>query len=260
VTTTPRPIKLIKDLIANPTTVDIQRSTWDNIANLAPTYIREVIMPMQGTRLGRQEIGGEILDDNPGALWKRQMIEDGRRTFAPEMIWITVGVDPEATSTESSNQTGIIVAGMSADYEFWVLDDVSLRASPAGWGSQVVSAYNRHKADLVVAETNQGGEMVEHVIHTVDLHVPYRGVHASRGKQTRAQPIAALYEQGKVHHVGAFPELEDELCQWEPGEISPDRLDALVWAMTDLYERAGLRDLPPEGIYVYDNRVDISPI
>lgn len=260
VTTTPRPISLLKKLIASPTTIDIRRPTWDNIDNLSPTYMREVIEPYRGTRLGRQEIEGELLDDNPGALWKRSYIEDARVTHAPpELAWISVGVDPAVTNTEESNQTGIIVVGLGADNHFYVLDDLTLRASPHGWGAQAVAAYHRHKADLIVAEVNQGGDMVEHVIQTVDAAVPYRAVRASRGKHVRAQPIAALYEQGKVHHVGTFPELEDQMCQWEPGDESPDRLDGLVWGLTDLNERVHLPDLPSEGIYVYDEPVNISP-
>jgi len=236
ITTTPRPIQLIKDLIANPATVDVRRPTWDNAANLSPVYMREVIEPLRGTRLGRQEIEGEILDDNPGALWKRSRIEQLRVTRAPELIRIVVAIDPAATGKATSDEHGIIVVGLGVDDEIYVLDDCSLRGTPNMWGTQAVAAYRKHMADRIVAEVNQGGDMVEHVIRTVDHSVSYKAVHASRGKQIRAEPVAAVYEQGKAHHVGAFPELEDQLCEWEPGDASPDRLDALVWGVTDLMD------------------------
>jgi phage terminase large subunit-like protein len=234
ITTTPRPIPLIKRLMKSPTTRDIQRPTDDNVENLSPTYIREVIDPMRGTRLGRQEIEAQILEDTPGALWKLAAIDSLRVSKAPDLSRIIVAVDPEITSGEQSAETGIIVAGIAANGHGYVLEDASLRDTPHGWGSRAVLKYHAHKADRVVAETNQGGEMVKMTIATVDPTVAYKGVHASRSKQARAEPVAALYEQGKVHHVGAFPELEDQLTSWVPGGKSPDRLDALVWAFTEL--------------------------
>jgi len=234
VTTTPRPIPLIKKLVASPTTVDVRRPTWDNAANLSPVYIREVIEPYRGTRLGRQELEGEILDDNPAALWKRSVIEEFRVTQAPDLVRIVVAIDPAATSKGTSDENGIIVAGLGVDGHGYTLADRSLRGTPLEWAREAIAAYHTHRADRVIGEQNNGGEMVETIIRTVDANVSYTSVYASRGKATRAEPVAALYEQGRVHHVGAFPELEDEMCQWTPGDSSPDRMDALVWAYTEL--------------------------
>lgn len=235
VTTTPRPTKQIKDLIADPTCRVTRGSTYENRANLAPAFFSQIVRRYEGTRLGRQELLAEILDDNPGALWRRPDIDDHKIATLPgELRRIVVAVDPAVTSNEDSDETGIIVAGVGHDGRGYVLDDMSLRGTPHQWGTQAVAAYSKYKADRLVAENNNGGEMVEHTVRTVDPNVSYKGVHASRGKVIRAEPIAALYEQGRVHHVGSFPELEDQLCQWEPGMASPDRLDALVWALSEL--------------------------
>ncbi len=234
VTTTPRPTKIVKALIADPRNVITKGTTYENRQNLAEGYYSYVITRYEGTRLGRQELNAEILEDNPDALWQQDTIEKTRVLRTPLLKRVVVAVDPEATSTEESAETGIIVAGIGPDGHGYVLDDCSLRDTPHRWATAAVTAYHKHKADRIVAETNQGGEMVENTIRTVDKFVSYKGVHASRGKQTRAEPIAALYEQGMVHHVGCFPELEDQLCQWTPGDKSPDRLDALVWALTEL--------------------------
>ncbi len=250
VTTTPRPIPLIKRLMAASTTVDVQRSSYDNLANLAPTFVREVLDKYAGTRLGRQEIEGAILDDAPGALWKRGEIEAARVVKAPELERVVVAVDPNATA--GGDEAGVIVAGrrMAADkrMQLYVLEDATVRGSPLTWASAAVTAYYKFRADRIVAETNNGGEMVEATIRQVDAGVAYKGVHASRGKATRAEPVAAFYEQGRGHHVGMFAQLEDELCQWVPGEgqASPNRLDALVWAATELMLEGG-----PQGAYVY---------
>lgn len=240
VTTTPRPTPLIKRLIRHSKTVDVQRPTDDNIANLSPTFIREVVEPMRGTRLGRQELEGAILDDTPGALWKRGTaeepgtIEGNRVREMPPLVRLVVAVDPAASTSDGAAETGIIVAGVGGDRQGYVLDDRSLKGSPNEWASEAVTAYYRNKADRIVAEANQGGDMVIATISTADARVPTKKLWASRGKQTRAEPVAALYEQGKVHHVGSFPELEDQMCTWVPGEDSPDRMDALVWALTEL--------------------------
>jgi predicted phage terminase large subunit-like protein len=175
-----------------------------------------------------------FLADAEGALWQRENITTHRVVEAPEMVRVVVGVDPAATSKATSDETGIIVAGLGIDQRYYILDDASLRASPDGWGTAAVAAYHRYQADRIVAETNNGGEMVEHVIRTVDKSVPYKGVHASRGKQTRAEPIAALYEQGRVSHVGHHSQLENQMCTWVPGMPSPDRIDSMVWALTEL--------------------------
>ena len=234
ITGTPKPVRLIRDLLKNPRCVVTRGSTYENIANLAPTFKEQVLARYEGTRLGRQELYAEILEDAEGALWQRALLEQGRVTQAPDMARIVVAIDPAISSNSDSNETGIIVAGQGIDGAGYVLDDLTLRASPDGWARQAVVAYNKYKADRIVYESNQGGEMVEHTLRTVDSSLPLKAVHASRGKATRAEPIAALYEQGRVHHVGLFAELEDQLCGWVPGDTSPDRLDAMVWALTEL--------------------------
>jgi phage terminase large subunit-like protein len=236
VTTTPRPIKIVRDLIADKRNHVTRGTTYDNRANLSPGFFQYVIKRYEGTRLGRQELNAEILDDVPGALWKRSLIEQTRVRQHPDLVRIVVAIDPAATSTEESDQTGIVVAGKDADGHGYVLADLSLQGTPAEWAKAAILAYRTHKADRIIGEVNNGGEMVEHTLRTVDVSIPYTAVHASRGKQTRAEPISALYEQGMVHHVGAFPELEDQMCTWLPGEKSPDRMDALVWAFTELIE------------------------
>ena len=179
----------------------------------------------------RQEILAEDVDEAPGALWTRDAIEAARVLLAPDCELVTVGVDPSATST--GDEAGIVTAGRSGN-QFFMLADDSVQGSPETWARAAVTAYHRHKADCIVAESNNGGEMVASVIRQVDSNVPVRLVYASRGKQTRAQPVAVIYEQGRGHHVGSFPALEDELCLWVPGDPSPNRLDALVWAGTYL--------------------------
>lgn len=240
ITTTPRPIPLVKGLVARAgrDVVLTRRSTYDNRDNLAPAFFDQIIARYENTRLGRQELLAELLEDTPGALWQRDLIERLRLAKAPELARVVVGVDPAITSGEDSDETGIVGAGLGADGHGYVLDDASLRGSPSQWATAAVAMYHRLKADRIVAEANQGGEMVEHTIHTVDPHVPVTLVHASRGKYTRAEPVAALYEQGRVHHVGCYPALEDEFCGWTPGDASPNHLDAAVWALTDLLVRA----------------------
>lgn len=240
VTTTPKPTKLIKSLAQDPRNHVTRGTTYENRANLAPGFYDYVITRYEGTRLGRQELNAEILDDNPLALWKRADIDRLRVREAPEMARVVVAIDPSATGRESSDEAGIVVAGLGGDGHGYVLADGSLRASPHAWASVAVRLYHQYRADCIVAETNNGGEMVELTLRTVDPHVPYRGVYASRGKRTRAEPVAALYEQGRAHHVGNFAALEDEMCDWVPGDPSPNRMDALVWALTALmlHERA----------------------
>ncbi len=181
----------------------------------------------------RMEILAEDVDEAPGALWTRQIIEDGRTLQHPDFERCVVAVDPSATST--GDEAGVITAG-SVGKDYYVVEDNSLQSAPVEWARAAVAAYHRHRADRIVAESNNGGEMVAQTIKTVDPSVPVRLVHASRGKQTRAEPVSAVYEQGRGHHVGSFPALEDELCLWMPGMSSPNRLDALVWAMTDLMQ------------------------
>lgn len=254
VTTTPRPIKIIRDLIADTRNIVTRGTTYDNRSNLAPGFFDYVITKYEGTRLGRQELNAELLDDVPGALWQRNQIEALRVMQHPELIRIVVGVDPEATSGEDSAETGIIVAGLGADGYGYILADSSVRDTPGGWARAAVTAYHLYQADRIIGEVNNGGEMVGYTIMTIDPRVAYKAVHASRGKQARAEPVASLYEQGRIKHVGAFPELEDQMCSWTPGDTSPDRLDALVWALTELFLEADEQD----GYQVHDDRVEIS--
>jgi predicted phage terminase large subunit-like protein len=233
VTTTPRPTKLIRDLIAAPTTATTTGSTYDNLVNLAPAFAEQIIRKYEGTRLGRQELLAELLTDVPGALWTWAMLEN--RQPAPDLTRVVVAIDPAVTSGEDSDETGIIVCGLGVDGRAYVVADRSCRLSPDGWASRAVAAFDEFKADSIIAETNNGGDLVEQTIRTVRRTIPYKKVHASRGKQTRAQPVAALYEQGRVSHCEVFPELEDQLTTWTPESgKSPDRLDALVWALTDV--------------------------
>ena len=238
VTSTPRPIKIVKELMADPTTLITRGTTYDNRANLAKAFINKIITKYEGTRLGRQELNAEILDDNPGALWNHAQIDKDRVSKVPEMSRVVVGVDPAVTSNEDSDLTGIVAAGRDKQNppHFYILEDASLIDTPMGWATRAVKSYKTNEADRVVAEVNNGGDMVEAIVRVVDPNVSYIGVHATRGKTIRAEPIAALYEQGRVHHVGTFGALEDQMCDWDPltSKKSPDRMDALVWALTEL--------------------------
>jgi phage terminase large subunit-like protein len=225
---------LVKSLMADGAVHKTLLKTSDNAANLDPRLLAELYAKYGGTTLGRQELEGEILDDVPGALWHRGLIEMLRVSVTPELTRIVVAIDPSATSTESADEAGVVVAGVDALGEGYILDDLSARTSPSLWAAAAVSAYHTRKADRIVAETNNGGEMVEALLRVIAPSVSYKAVTATHGKTTRAEPIAALYEQGRVHHVGAFESLEDQMCSWVPGEKSPDRMDALVWALTDL--------------------------
>lgn len=209
--------------------------TRDNLANLSPEAVAELEAAYGGTRRGRQELDGEFLTDVPGALWSLAMIDAGRVDRAPDLVRVVVAVDPAVTSGDDSDETGIVAAGVDHAGDVYVLADRSCRLSPDGWARRVVDLFDEHAADRVVAEVNNGGDLVELTLRTVDREVPYRKVHATRGKRLRAEPVAALYEQGRVHHVGVMGELEDQLVSWTPeSATSPDRMDALVWAVTDL--------------------------
>lgn len=239
VTTTPRPTKLIKEMLKRDDVVVTRGSTFDNKKNLAPAFLKAIEEKYKGTRLGRQELYAEILDDNPGALWTRDLIDETRVTSYPPLSRIVVAIDPASTSTEDSDETGIIVAGIAMVNNIihgYVLEDVSMKGTPDQWAKKAVGMYKYWNADRIIGEANNGGDMIEALIRTVDAEASYKKVHASRGKQTRAEPISALYEQKRVHHVGMFPELEDQLCEWDPviSTDSPDRLDADVWALTEL--------------------------
>lgn len=256
ITTTPKPIPLVRELLKDRTTHVTRGSTYDNRGNLAPAFFSEIIRKYEGTRLGRQELLAEILDDVPGALWTRAMIDAARRDEYPDLWRVVVAVDPAVTSGADSDETGIVVAGAGVDDHGYVLADLSCKLSPEGWARRAVDAFWRYNADCIVAESNNGGEMVRSVIHTVDQRVPVELVHASRGKIVRAEPVASMYEQGRGHHVGSFPTLEDQMCSYAPGMFdgSPDHMDALVWAFTKLF-----LDGPQPMLVTYEDRVQISP-
>ena len=234
IATTPKPIKTLKEIISQPDTIITKGSTYENRSNLAEKFFATVVRKYEGTRLGRQELHAEILDDNPSALWHSDIIEKYRVDKAPELVRIIVAIDPATTDDENSDEAGIVVAGVDMRGHGYILEDVSLKASPDKWAQKAVYVYNKWEADRIIGEANNGGDMIEIIIRQHEKHVAYSKVWASRGKYIRAEPVAALYEQGKVHHVEMYPELEDELCDWEPGDKSPNRLDALVWAITDL--------------------------
>lgn len=231
-TTTPKRRPLLKELLAEATTVVTKGRTAE--AYGLPEARRAALNDRYGgTSMGRQELDAEIIEDTPGALWRRAMIDMARAQPGIAYSRIVVAIDPSSTSTESADEAGIVVCGLNQGHGY-VLEDASLRGSPNRWAEVAVAAYERHKADRIVAEVNNGGEMVEQVLRGVGYKGAYTPVTASRGKVTRAEPISALYEQGKVHHVGTFPLLEDQMCSWMPGEKSPDRMDALVWGLSHL--------------------------
>ena len=236
-TTTPKPIKVLREIVANPDTIVTRGSTYDNRENLAPSFFTQIVRRYEGTRLGRQELNAEILDDVQGALWTRDLIETTRRDkgAVPAMKRIVVAIDPAVSVGEDSDNTGIIVAGLGVDDHGYVLGDDSGKYLPIEWARRAVALYRQHGADRMVAEANQGGDMVEATIRMVDQNASFKAVHASRGKITRAEPIAALAEQNRIHLAGSYPELEDELCTFAAGSPdSPDRMDAMVWAFTEL--------------------------
>jgi phage terminase large subunit-like protein len=251
VTTTPRPIKLIKDLVTREDVRLVVGSTFENEANLAPPFLEAIRRRYEGTRLGRQELSAELLMDVQGALWTRDMLDRANGAWKlPDMKRVVVAVDPSGTRgmEDGGDSIGIVVAGLGSDGLGYVLADRTCKLSPDGWGSAAVNAYREFKCDRVIAEKNFGGAMVEHVIRTVDPNVSYREVTASRGKIQRAEPIAALYEQNRVRHVGSFVELEDQMAAMTgngySGDGSPDRCDALVWALSELMV-SGAQQTPP---------------
>ena len=252
VTTTPRPIKLIRELLADPNVVTTRGRTAENKRYLAPAFLEQIVRRYQGTRLGRQELDAEILDDMPGALWQRGIIEAARIGAARELARVVVAIDPAVASGEAADETGIVVAGRDADGHGFVLADASGRYGPAEWARIAIAAHAVHHADRIVGEVNNGGDMVEATLRMIDPNVPYRAVRASRSKVARAEPVAALYEQGRIHHIGAFPQLEDQMCAFtadfdrSAAGYSPDRVDALVWALTDLFVE------PPAGESIFE--------
>jgi len=244
VTTTPKPTKLIRQILKEPTTVITTGSTFDNSANLAGTYLKAVRDQYEGTRLGRQELYAEVLEEAEGALWTTEMLESAsvKQEDVPDLTRIVVALDPAVTANAESDMTGIMVAGIDVNGIAYVLGDYTDKLLPQAWAAKAIKLYHEYEADRIVAEVNQGGDMVKTTIHGEDETVPYRAVRASRGKYARAEPVSALYERGLVKHVVNPPhgnnlnELETQMRTWEPlGSIgSPDRLDALVWAITDL--------------------------
>ena len=236
VTTTPRPTPLIRQLVRDNGTKLVTGSTFENAANLAPPALARLKEKYEGTRLGRQELYAEILDDTEGALWKRSWLDDSRLNKHPDLVRIVVAIDPATTKTETSDECGMIIAGKDARGHVYILDDLTAKMTPNETAVAAINAYKLWPCDRIVAEANNGGDWIELGLRQLDPNIAYSKLHASRGKQARAEPVAALYEQHRVHHVGVFAAAEDELCTWEPntGMASPNRLDAIVWAVTEL--------------------------
>jgi phage terminase large subunit-like protein len=244
------PIKVIRDLVKDPNCIVTTGSTMENAKNLAPSFLEAILRKYQGTRLGRQEILAEILEDIAGAVFQRAWIDSGRRSASdlgigksavrPEhMERMCVAIDPAMTTGEDSNETGIVVAGRDHNRHGYVFDDASGRMAPSEWVNTAVRLYNLWECDYIVAEVNNGGAMIANAIHQVDGNIRVKEVVATRGKIVRAEPVGMIYEQGRGHHIGSFPEMEDQMCRFTPDFIrkpddSPDRMDALVWAFTDL--------------------------
>ena len=235
ITTTPRPTELIKELAVRSDTKVIKGNTFENMDNLAPSAIKMLKERYEGTRLGRQELYAEILEDVEGALFHSTNIEESRIEVTPDMQRIVVSCDPAVTNNAQSDETGIIVAGRGVDNHFYILEDKSGVFSPDVWIKRAIELYYKFDADRIVCEVNNGGDLIEKLLRVQDCNVPYSSVRATRGKMLRAEPISALYEQGKVHHVGYFKELEEQMCSYTPDTVkSPDRLDALVWGISSL--------------------------
>jgi phage terminase large subunit-like protein len=270
-TTTPKAVALIRDLVGrhDGSVVIVRGSTWDNADNLAPSALAELRTRYEGTRIGRQELEGELLEDVPGALWTLELFEDreikgadgqverslaGRAEITPELRRLVVGVDPTGADTGNQDECGIVVAGKGVDGHGYVLADRTCTASPAEWARRAVAAYREFGADKIVAEGNFGAQMVVDTIKTADKSVPVEIVTASRSKRQRAEPVAALYEQGRIHHVGQLAKLEDELISWTPESgWSPGRMDALVWAISWLNLAGGQLDT------LWQRELDASP-
>lgn len=241
ITTTPKPLKILKDLLVRDDVFVTKGNTFENAENLAESALDMMKARYEGTALGRQELYAEILDDVEGALWTQELIERARiNDEERELQQIIVAIDPAVTTGEDSDETGIVVVGKDFNNEYYVLEDLSGRHTADTWCRIAVRAFYDWEADRIVAEVNNGGDLVERLLRNVDNNIPYRSVRATRGKLVRAEPIAALYEQERVHHVGVFPDLESQMCTYT-GQIkpSPDRLDALVWGITELNRSNG---------------------
>ena len=260
ITTTPRPIKLIRQLYADKDVIKTFGSTNENRSNLASSFVDFIYKKYAGTRLGRQELSGELLTDVPGALWTYELLDEYRVNKAPVCKEIIISIDPAVTANEDSNETGITVCGVTDDDRGYLLEDKSGIYSPVQWAEIAIALYDKYNASYVVGEVNNGGDLVESNIQSTakilalqgrrkSQYIPYKKVHASRGKYTRAQPISTLYEKGQIHHVGTFANLEDELCTWLPGEKSPDRLDSLVWGFTCLMLKNDVVTTQPDSLW-----------
>lgn len=256
VTTTPKPTPLYRQLLKEPDTVVTGGSTFENAENLAASFLALLRRKYEGTQLGRQELHAEVLDEAEGALWRRSWLERDRvhPEQVPTLDRLVVSIDPSVTANEDSSECGLIVAGAKYNSgpipdDFYVLSDLSGVLSPMAWAKRAVDAYDLWNADRVVGEVNNGGDLIETTLRTLRQNLPYRTLHASRGKRARAEPVSALSEQGRVHMVGFFAELEDQLCNWDPNVTleSPDRLDAAVWAITDLMTRRVAPDIDLSG-------------
>lgn len=240
VTTTPRRMKLLRDLLKDATTAVTRGATMDNRANLHPTFVQRMLDLYDGTELGKQELYGEVLEDRSGAFWTLDRINELRVRTHPALTRVVVGVDPAITNNRRSDRIGIVVVGLGVDGHLYVLADRSLKASPAGWAAEVLAAYTRFGASLISAETNRGGDLIEHTLRQAaekdGLSINVDTMNSQEGKGGRAEPVSAMYERGLVHHVGTHKELEDEMCDWDPQEsrYSPNAVDALVFAATEL--------------------------
>ena len=240
ITTTPRPTTLIRSIMKRSDCLVTTGNTFENAGNLASTALAHLREKYEGTRLGRQELYAEILDDTPGALWSRSSIDETRINTAPDLVRTVVAIDPAVSTNEGSDETGIVCAGKGIDGRWYILADSSGRYSPDQWAREAIALYRRYDADRVIGEVNNGGDMIENTLRNIDRNVSYKAVRASKGKAIRAEPVAALYEQKRVSHVGCLPVLEDQMCIFTSDydrtkmKYSPDRLDALVWAMTEL--------------------------
>ena len=243
ITTTPKPTPLVRQLLERDDVKLTRGSTFENEANLAASTLEMLKQRYEGTRLGRQELYAEVIDAMEGALWRPALIDDARidRNEQVDFQKIIVAIDPAVTSHADSDETGIVVVGKGGQNQYYVLEDKSGKYSADEWGRMAITAYHEWQADIIVAEVNNGGDLVERLIRGIDPNVPYRSVHASRGKMVRAEPIAAMYEQRRVHHMGVFSELESQMCTYtgDRPKPSPDRLDALVWGLTELSKSSG---------------------
>ena len=265
ITTTPRPIPLIKQIMKDPKTVVTRGNTYENRANLAPSFFEQVVKRYEGTRLGRQELNAEVLDDVPGSLWTRTNLDENRRTEAqcPAFTRVVVGIDPAAIAeSDTTSETGIVVAALGEDGRGYVLNDLSARLSPNGWARMALSGIDMYDGDAIVAEINNGGDMVVNTLRSARPTVRVISVRASRGKVTRAEPIAALYEQNRISHVGTFAALEDQMVLFTPfgivGDTTADRVDSLVWAFSELFP--GLtRKVPKSGKMIVEGISNYDP-